>query len=229
VVNLDELSDEALVQQVHAAFVADMAEDFRIAAGVLLKRYAKMIAGRVYGRLLNYGAERLFQDVVQDVNREILAQLQVSRLKPGLRTVFKLTVNTTCRDVVEIALRHEGYSVQSRHAQPRIAKQPDAVPYSQRISLAQPINEDDDNTTLEDVIADNTAPPPEVLVMDRAEQLERMRNLSAKERLMVAVYIDYQDRKLKAEAIAARHGLSVPEVKRYYTEACQILRRNKEE
>jgi hypothetical protein len=226
--NLDALSDEELVQQARAAFEANMADIFRKAAGTLLKRYEKTIAGLVYQRLSIRGAQRLFDDAVQDVNREILAQLQAPRLKPGLRIAFPLTVNTTCRDVVEIALRHEGYPVKSRHATPRVSQQPDAVPYAQRISLNQPTNDEYDDTTLEDEVADDTTPPPDIVAMNRAEQLEWMRSLSPDQRLMIAVYGDYQERKLKAEVIAVRRGLSVAEVRRYYTEACRILQQNKE-
>lgn len=227
-VNLDALSDEELVDQARAVFEANMAEDFRTAAGVLLKRYEKTIAGRVYQWLSKRGALRLFDDVVQDANREILAQLQAARLKPGLRVAFKLTVNTTCRDVVEIALRHEGHVIPSRHATPRVAKRPNVVPYGKEVSLDQPIDDADDGITLEAVIADDITPPPDVLAISRAERLERMRSLSPEQRLMMAVYGDYQDRQLKAEAIAARHGLSVAEVKRYYSNACRILQQNKE-
>jgi len=226
--NLDALSDEELVQQARAAFEANTAEAFRSAAGVLLKRYEKMIAGNVYRRLFARGAERLFQDVVQDVNREILAQLQAPRLKPGLRVTFKLTVNTTCRDVVEIALRHAGYTVKSRHVMPRVAKRPDVVPYGKQVSLDQPIDDEYDDTTLEAVIADDTAPSPDLVAISRAERLERMRSLSPEQRLMMAVYGDYQDRQLKADVIAARHGLSVADVKQYYNAACRILQQNKE-
>jgi len=226
--NLDALSDEELVRQARAAFEGNSVEEFRSAAGALLKRYEKMIAGSVYRRLFARGAERLFQDVVQDVNREILAQLQAPRLKPGLIVAFKLTVNTTCRDVVEIALRHAGYTVKSRHATPRVAKQPDVVPYAKQVSLHQPADDEDDDTTLEAVVADDTIPPPDLVAISRAEQLERMRSLSPEQRLMIAVYGDYQERKLKAEAIAARRGLPVAEVKQYYNAACRILQQNKE-
>jgi hypothetical protein len=227
-VNLDALSDEELVRQARAAFEANRAEDFSSAAGVLLKRYEKAIAGRVYRRLSARGAERLFKDVVQDVNREILAQLQAPRLKPALRVMFKLTVNTTCRDVVEIALRHEGYTVQSRHATPRVAKRPDAVPYAQRVSLDQPVDVEHDDTLLQETIADDSLPSPDAVAISNAERLEWMRNLSPEQRLMIAIYGDYQERRLKAEVIAARRGLPVAEVKRYYTEACRILQQNKE-
>lgn len=226
--NLDALSDEELVRQARAAFESGSVDGFRAAARVLLKRYEKTIAGLVYRRLSIRGALRLFDDVVQEANREILAQLQAQRLKPGLLVKFGLTVNTTCRDVVEIALRHEGYTVPSRHATPRVAKRPDVVPYGKRVSLDQPANDEQDDITLEAVVADETTPPPDVVALSRAERMEWMRSLAPEQRLMIAVYGDYQDRKLKAEAIAARHGLSVAEVRRYYTEACQILRQIKE-
>lgn len=226
--NLDALSDEELVQQARAAFEANAAEDFRSAAGVLLKRYEKMIAGSVYRRLSVWGAERLFTDVVQDVNREILTQLRAPRLKPGLRVVFKLTVNTTCRDVVEIALRHEGYVVPSRHATPRVAKRPDVVPYGNQVSLDQPTNDEHDDVLLEDVVADDRIPLPDAVIISRTERLERMRSLSPEQRMMIAVYGDYEEHKLKADAIAARRGLSVADVKQYYNAACRILQQNKE-
>lgn len=224
----DTLSDEELVVQARAAFESGSADGFRAAAGTLLKRYEKIITGRVYRRLSGWGAERLFKDVVQDVNREILAQLQAPRLKPGLRTVFGLTVNTTCRDVVEIALRHEGYAVPSRHATPRVATHPDVVPPGKRVSLDQPINDEQDDAPLEAAVADDTIPTPDVMAISRVERLERMRGLTPEQRLMIAVYGDYQERQLKAETIAARRGLSVAEVKRYYNEACHILRQVKE-
>jgi hypothetical protein len=227
-VNLDALSDEELVQQARAAFEANRAEDFRSAAGVLLKRHEKMIAGCVYRRLSAWGAERLHEDVVQDVHYEILAQLRAPRLKPALRVMFKLTVNTTCRDVVEIAVRHAGHRVPSRHATPRVAKRPDAVPDSQRVSLDQPVDAEHDDTLLQETIADDTILSPDALAIGKAERLEWMRGLSPEQRLMIAIYGDYQERGLKAEAIAVRRGLSVAEVKRSYTEACRILQHNKE-
>ena len=155
-VNLDALSDEELVQQARHAFEANTAGDFQAAAGALLKRYEKMIAGLVYRRLSRFEAQHLFEDVVQDVCRDILAQLQSPQLKPSLRVVFKLTVNTTCREVVEIALRCEGYTVPSRHATPRVAKQPNVIPQVQRISLDQPVDDEYDDRGLRSNGTENT-------------------------------------------------------------------------
>ena len=227
-VKLDALSDEELAQRARQAFEAKLPEDFRGAAGALLTRYEGQITGLVYRRLSHFGALHLFDDVVQDVYRDILAQLQAPRLKPALRVMFKLTVNTTCREVVEIALRREGYTVRSRHATPRVATQPDAIPHARRVSLDQPADDVYDDTTLGMSITDTTIPPPDVLAISRVERLERMRSLSSEQRLMLAIYGDYQDRGLKAAEIAARRGLSVAEVKRCYTEACRILQQNKE-
>jgi hypothetical protein len=205
-----------------------MAEDFRSAAGELLKSYQRPLPDLCIGASQYTALSTCSLTSYSDVNREILAQLQAPRLKPGLRVVFGLTVNTTCRDVVEIALRHEGYSVQSRHATPRVPQRPDAVPYAQRISLNQPVSDEHEDTTLQDTIADDTIPSPDTVVIGHAERLEWMRSLSPEQRLMIAVYGDYQERKLKAEVIAARHGLPIAEVRRYYTEACRILQQNKE-
>lgn len=226
--SLDPVRDEELVRQARAAFESNNSEAFRATAGILLEHYRTTIAGLVYRRLSARGAERLFHDVVQDVQRDILAQLQTVRLKRGLLIAFRLTVNTACRDAVEIALRAEGYSVKSRHAVPRVAQRPDAVPYKQRVSLNQPSDETLDDATFGDVVADEITPPPDILAISRMERLERIRSLSSEQRTMLAVYGDYQDRKLKADAIAARRGLSAKQVKRYYSEACGILRQNKE-
>lgn len=226
--SLDPVSDEELVRQARASFEANNAEAFQVDAGILLERYRTTISGLVYRRLSKRGAEGLFRDVVQDVYRDILAQFQAPRLKPGFLVAFRLTVNTTCRDAVEIALRHAGYSVKSRHAEPRVAQRPDAVPYKQQVSLNQPTHEALDDATLEEVVADESTPPPDVLAISRVERIERMRSLSPEQRIRIAVYGDYQDRQLTADVIAARRGLSIKEVKRNYSEACEILRQNKE-
>lgn len=225
--NLDTLSDEDLVGIARTAFEQGDEEGFRAAAGVLLARYKRMIASSVYRRLSERGAEQIFSDVVQEACLNILVQLRASRLKPSLRAYFPLVVNTACRDVVEKALRHQGYSVESRHAIPRVAKRPNAVPHEQRVSLNQAISADDD-MYLEDLVADDANPCPEEVVLSRVERLEWMRLATPEQRLMLAIYGDYIDRHLKAEQIAVRRGLTVANVRRNYTEACRILQQSKE-
>lgn len=63
----------------------------------------------------------------------------------------------------------------------------------------------------------------------RPRVIRKLAMIRAREqRLMVAIYGDMVDRKLKTHQIAAQRGLSVADVKRHYNEACRILQRAKE-
>ena len=94
--------------------------------------------------------------------------------------------------------------------------------------MHEPCLDEDDESTLEEMVSDPLQPMPDDLVVDRLERVERVRSLTPEQRMMLVIYGDYIDRRLKPTEIAARRGIPVAEVKRRYTEACRILQMTKE-
>ncbi len=224
----EEATSEDLVRAMRQAHLSNDQTLFTALAGILLHRYQTYIAMKVARKLRPAELIQLSKDAAADIQRRILEDARAPKAKRGMETAFNLYLNETCRDTLETFLRHEGIPIPTRHkarsdAPPR---QPDRVPMKSRASLDAPVSNDDD-TMLGEMVADDHV-SVESVVMDRVERLERLQALTPEETMMVVVYGDFIDRQLKAEQIAVHRGISPAEAKRYYNEACSILKMAKE-
>lgn len=226
---VEDTSNEELALAARSAHAAGDSAAFRATAGQLLERSRQFIAGKITQKLRPANLLALSEDAAAEIQRRILEDLQAPRLKRGMDTVFHLYLNETCRDVLETFLRREGIPVPTRHKARAGAApaQPQIVPRRHLVSLDAPVDDDED-MTLGDTVSVADEQLPETLVLDRLERLDVMRTLPPEQRLMVAIYGDVVDRKLKTHQVAAQRGLSVADVKRHYNEACRILQRAKE-